>query len=115
VADTELDGRIEIWTRDAIAVNHFEDIPLSEFEVPPTIVLRFENQHLVDVSSQFQPYYDQQIDQFRAQLDSRLLSKFKDCDGRSSVISPEELNDLLDLTSTKIKAGYEPEVPWGRY
>ena len=108
-ADTDLDGRIEIWTRDAITVNHFEDIPLSEFEVPPTIVLRFENQHLVDVSSQFQPYYDRQIAQLRAQFDSRLLSKFKDCDGRLSVIPPEELNDLLGLTSTKIKV---LEIVW---
>src|ERR1700728_4869225 len=88
-ADTNLDGRIEIWTRDAVAVNHFEDIPLSEFEFPPTIVLRFENRHLVDVSAQFQPYYDQQIAQLRSQLDSRLLGKFKDCDGRLSAIPPE--------------------------
>ena len=108
-ADTDLDGRIEIWTRDAIAVNRFEDIPLFKFEVPPTIVLRFENRHLVDVSSQFQPYYDQQIARLRTQLDSRLLSKFKQCDGQLSVIPPEELNDLLDLTSTKIKV---LEIVW---
>lgn len=108
-ADSNLDGRIEIWTRDAVAVNHFEDIPLSEFEFPPTIVLRFENRHLVDVSAQFQPYYDQQIAQLRSQLDSRLLGKFKECDGQLSVIPPEELNDLLGLTSTKIKV---LEIVW---
>jgi len=108
-ADTEMDGRVEIWTRDAMAVNRFEDIPLSEFEVPPTLVLRFENQHLIDVSSQFQPYYDEQIASLRFQLSSGLLSKFKNCDGRLSVVPPEELNDLLDLTSTKIKV---LEIVW---
>ncbi len=102
-ADTDMDGRVEIWTRDAVALNRFDDIPLSEFEFLPTLVLRFENQHLVDVSSQFQPYYDEQIARLRTQLNSGLLSKFKNCDGRLSVIPPEELRDLLDLTSTKIK------------
>ena len=108
-ADTNLNGRIEIWTRDAVAVNRFDDIPLSGFEVPPTIVLRFENQHLVDVSSQFRPYYDQQIAQLRAQLDSGLLGKFKNCDGQLSVVPPEELNDLLVLTNTKINV---LEIVW---
>ena len=108
-ADTDMDGRVVIWTRDAVAVNRFEDIPLSEFEFPPSLALQFENQHLVDVSAQFQPYYDEQIAKLRAQLDPQLLGKFKKCDGQLFVVPPEELNDLLDLRSTKTKV---LEIVW---
>ncbi len=55
-ADTDLDGRVEIWTDDAAAVASFETFVLGELDAPPTVVLRFERGQLLDVSSEFQTY-----------------------------------------------------------
>ena len=41
-ADTDLDGRIEVWTDDAAAVNSFERLPGTAFDFAPTVVLRIE-------------------------------------------------------------------------
>jgi hypothetical protein len=41
-AATDLNGRIEIWTADAGAIDNFENLPLSTFDFAPMIVLRFE-------------------------------------------------------------------------
>jgi hypothetical protein len=108
-ADANLDGSIEIWTRDAETLNHFEGIPPSDFDFLPTLVLRFEKQRLVDASAEFQPYYDGQIEQIRKQFDSRLLPGFKNSDGKLDVIPPEQLNNLHDLLTTKIQV---LEIVW---
>jgi len=52
-ADSDLDGRIEIWTDDAAAVDGFEGLRVGEIEFVPTYVLRFEQGRLLDVSSEF--------------------------------------------------------------
>jgi hypothetical protein len=67
--DTNLDGQIEIWTHDAGVVNGFEGIPLSAFDFPPAIALRFEKQRLIDVSFEFPSHFDSQIATLRGQLD----------------------------------------------
>ncbi len=57
-ADTDLDGRLEIWTNDAAAVEGFENLGPAELDSAPTIVLRFEHGELLEASSEFQPYFD---------------------------------------------------------
>jgi hypothetical protein len=102
-ADTNLDGRIEIWTADAGTIDNFENLPLSTFDFAPTIVLRFEKSRLVDVSSEFQPQYDRQIAMLRAQLDARDLSDFKASDGKLSTVSALTVDEFHSLRITKVK------------
>src|ERR1700686_4647537 len=68
-ADTDLDGRLEIWSHDAAAVAGFETFVLGEFAAPPTMVLRFEGGRLLDVSSEFQPVFDSEIAKIREKID----------------------------------------------
>jgi len=102
-ADTNLDGQIEIWTRDASVVNGFEGIPLNAFDFPPAIALRFEDRRLIDVSSEFPSQYDRQIAVLRAQLDPADLTRFKQSNGKLSSPSPVSFQELRSLQSTKIK------------
>ena len=81
-ADVDLDGRVEIWTDDAAAVNQFENLSLAELDFAPPVILRFEHNQLLDVSSEFQSYFDDRIAQQRAKLDARALKDFKDSDGK---------------------------------
>jgi hypothetical protein len=108
-ADTDLDGRIEIWTGDVRAADGFEGLPLADFDFAPTVVMRFQNQRLIDVSPEFRRYYDRQIAQVRAQLDSRQLSDFKSSDGTLSTIPPWQVERLRGLMTTKIKV---LEIVW---
>jgi hypothetical protein len=101
-ADTDLDGRIEIWTGDA-AVDGFENLALSELDFAPTIVLRFENRRLMDVSSEFRSHFDGQIAEVRARLDAQELTDFRNSDGKLPVMSPLPVEQLHRLRITKIK------------
>jgi len=65
-ADTDLDGRVEIWMDDAVAVDGFERVPGADLDFPPMVVLRFEKGRPVDVGSEFQSYYDAQIAKLRS-------------------------------------------------
>jgi hypothetical protein len=102
-ADTDLDGRIEIWTSDAEAVNGFENISLEGLDFAPTIVLRFERKRLTDISSEFQSDFDRQIAAARTQLDAQRLGEFKLSDGALSNKSPLPADQLHRLMTTKIK------------
>ena len=103
-ADTRLDGTVEIWTTDAAAVNGFEGLPRRAFEVAPTVVLRFENKKLMDVSSEFRPYFDAQITLLRSQLDAQQLSNFKQSDGKLANDTPSAKAPPAGLLATKILA-----------
>jgi hypothetical protein len=107
--DTDLDGRIEIWTSDAGAVDGFENLPLSALDFAPPIALRFEHKRLMDVSSEFPAQFDRQIATVRAQLDARQLSDFKNSDGQLSTLSPPKMEELHRLRMTKIKV---LEIVW---
>jgi hypothetical protein len=107
--DTNLDGQVEIWTHDANAANGFEGIPLSGFDFPPAIALRFEHQRLIDVSSEFSSHFDSQIATVRAQLDPNDLNRFKNSDGKPSSVSRLSWNELHGLMSTRIKV---LEIVW---
>jgi hypothetical protein len=101
--DTDLDGRIEIWTNDAEAVNGFENIPLNALDFAPPVVLRFEQKQLIDVSSEFRPDFDRRIATLRAQLNDQQLSEFKHSDGALSTRSSLPLDQAHALSATKIK------------
>jgi hypothetical protein len=102
-ADTDLDGRIEIWTNDAEAVSGFENIPLNALDFAPPVVLRFEQKQLIDVSSQFRSDFDRQIATVRAQLNEQRLSEFKLSDGALSNKSSLPLDQAHSLSITKIR------------
>jgi hypothetical protein len=100
-ADTRLFQTVEIWTTDAAAVNGFENLPRSAFDFAPTVVLRFEDKKLIDVSSEFRPYFDHQIALLRSQLNAQQLSDFSKSDGQlSNDQSPTK--DQLLATKTKV-------------
>jgi hypothetical protein len=108
-ADTRLDGTVEIWTTDSAAVNGFDGVPLSAFDIPPTTVLRFENEKLMDVSSEFRPHFDKQIETLRSQLSDRELSEFKASDGRLSGEHLAPGGSPRGLLATKVKV---LEIVW---
>jgi hypothetical protein len=111
-ADTDLDGRVEIWTDDSAAVDGFEHFDVRQLDFPPPIVLRFTNGQLLDVSAEFQPYFDQQIAKVRAGLDARQLSDFQSSDGRlapADFSSREELRENDYLLGIKFKV---LEIVW---
>jgi hypothetical protein len=102
-ADTDLDGRVEIWTNDAKAVDGFEGLPVKALDFAPPVVLRFEHQRLVDASYQFRSYYDRQIASVRAQLDAKQLSEFKGSDGKFSGLSKMPMEQARSLMSAKTR------------
>lgn len=102
-ADTDLDGRVEIWTDDAAAVNGFDDMPRNAFDFAPPVVLRFEQKRLVDVSAEFQSDYDRRIAVLRAQVDAQELSDFKHSDGRLNSLYPPTPEEWARLRATKAK------------
>ncbi|HTV81459.1 MAG TPA: hypothetical protein VME18_02320 [Acidobacteriaceae bacterium] len=105
--DVNLRDRVEIWTDDARAVDGFDNLPVSSWDFAPTVVLRFDNRRLIDVSSEYQKYFDRQIAQVRSQLDAEALDEFRKSDGKLSFPSrPEDLHLLL---MTKIKV---LEISW---
>ncbi len=108
-ADTHLDGRVEIWTDDAKAINGFDDIPPGALDFAPPVVLRFEDKKLIDVSAEFQPEYDRRIDALRAQLDIRQLADFKASDGKLKSLYPPTPEEWARLRATKVKV---LEIVW---
>ena len=108
-ADTDLDGRVEIWTDDAVAVDQFEGIPKADLDFAPTVVLRFEKGHLVDAGSEFVSYYDAEISKLRSQMNQADLAEFEQSDGRLSFKSPGSNANLHRLIRTKISV---LEVIW---
>ena len=103
-ADAELDGRIEIWTNDAASTHEFYDPNVERPELAPTVVLRFVQGRLLDVSSQFRGYFDNQIAALRGQLNSDDLREFKNSNGRlppTAHFSAEDLRRSQNLERTK--------------
>lgn len=96
-SDKDLDGRVEIWTQDAAAVNGFENLELAELDYPPNVAFRFAHGRLVDVSDEFQPYFDEEITRIRAEIHAQDLQDFKRSDGKLTPtlsISPDRLHQL---------------------
>ena len=108
-ADTDLDGRVEIWTDDAASVEGFENLRLRDLDFAPPIVLRFVSGRLLDVSSEFQPYFDQKIAEVRAKLNSQDLGDFKSSDGKLASAAALPASGLPRLRGVKVKV---LEIVW---
>jgi hypothetical protein len=110
-ADRDLDGRVEIWTDDAAAVDGFEGLRLSEIEFLPRYVIRFEQGRLLDVSSEFQDFADQIIAKVREKLNHADLHRFKADSNlrKSAAMSGEELARVAQLRTVKIQV---LEIVW---
>jgi hypothetical protein len=108
-ADTDLDGRIEIWTDDAAAVEGFDNLRLSDLDFAPPIVLRFVRGRLLDASSEFQAYYDQKIAEVRAKLSPQDLPDFKNSDGKLVSTASIPAVKLIQLRKVKLKT---LEIVW---
>jgi hypothetical protein len=108
-ADTDLDGRVEIWTDDAATMDGFENFHLRDLDFAPPTVLRFERGRLLDASSEFQPYFDQKIADERAKLNPQDLGEFKSSDGKLAIASAVPADRFLRLRSVKIKV---LEIVW---
>ncbi|HLH30161.1 MAG TPA: hypothetical protein VKY31_03090, partial [Terriglobia bacterium] len=105
-ADTDLDGQVEIWTNDAASLIDFENADIDRPEFAPTVILRFVHGRLLDVGSEFQSYFDSQIERFRSVLSPQDIQDFKNSDGRlppTSHFSLEDLRHSQNLERTKIK------------
>jgi hypothetical protein len=108
-SDTDLDGRVEIWTDDAAAVDGFEDFVIGEFDFAPTIVLRFQHGRLLDVTSEFRPYVDREIAKLHGELDAQDLRDFKDSDCKLVPSASRSAKQLHQLRGMKIKV---LEIVW---
>jgi len=108
-ADTDLDGRIEIWTDDAAAVDGFENLHLSDLDFAPPIVLRFARGRLLDVGSEFRPYYNQKITEERAKIVAQDLEDFKNSDGKLEPVSMVPVIKLSRMRNAKTKV---LEIVW---
>jgi hypothetical protein len=109
-ADTDLDDEIEIWTNDAAAINGFENLTVSELDSPPTVVLRFDHDKLLDVSAEFQSHYDGEISRTRSAMQSQDLQDFKNSDGKlAEMLTPASADRLHRLRRIKIKV---LEIAW---
>jgi hypothetical protein len=108
-ADTDLDGRVEIWTDDAAAVDGFENMRLRDLDFAPPIVLRFERGRLLDAGSEFQPYFDQKIADERAKLNPQDLGDFKASDGKLASPAALPAGWLYRLRNVKMKV---LEIVW---
>jgi hypothetical protein len=105
-ADTDLDGQVEIWTNDVAALEGFESRESGEAYSAPTVVLRFVQERLLDVGSEFQGYFDGQIKKVRGTLNPEELREFKNSNGRlppTAHFSPEDLHRSENLGRTKEK------------
>ena len=80
-----------------------------DLETPPTIVLRFENGKLLDVSSEFQAYFDHEIARLGKDLDPAALRNFKSSDGKLPLNSPLPAERLHQLRQVKAKV---LEIVW---
>ncbi|HEY2647499.1 MAG TPA: hypothetical protein VGI34_11020, partial [Candidatus Acidoferrales bacterium] len=107
-ADTDLDGRVEVWTDDAAAVDGFENLRLLDLDFPPPVVLRFTRGKLQEVGAEFRPYFDKKIAAERAKLNPEDLADFKASDGKLTPGSIQAVR-LSRLRSAKMKV---LEIVW---
>ncbi|HTV82582.1 MAG TPA: energy transducer TonB [Acidobacteriaceae bacterium] len=106
--DADFNGRIAIWTSDAAAVNGFDGLRYADFDFPPTVVLRYENRKLEDVSAEYPRQYDKQIAQVGAQLTPQALAAFRNSDGKLED-GYRPWPELIALRKTKAKV---LEIVW---
>ena len=106
-ADSSLNGQVEIWTDDAAAVDGFEGLRLAQLQFLPACVLSFRDGKLLDVSSEFESYYDNIAAKIRAQINPQQLAAFR-AGGKSE---PPRLKALvLELVWAYLYSGREKQA-----
>lgn len=108
-SDIKMDGTVEIWTNDAAAVNGFETLMLGELDSPPTVIFRFTQGRLLDVSTDFQSYFDSEIAHMRAEIHEQDLQDFKKSDGQLTATNSGSPEQVHKLRMVKIKV---LEIVW---
>ena len=108
-ADTDLDGRVEIWSDDAAAAAGIEDIRPGDLDFAPPVVLRFQRGKLLDASAEFQPYFDQKISDERARLTPQDLADFKNSDGKLDRVPSKPDDRVKRLQTIKMRV---LEIVW---
>jgi hypothetical protein len=102
-ADTDLDGKVEIWATDAAVLDSLDGLTAGEMEFPPTYVLRLAHGRLLDVNSEFRSYFDDVIAKIRTQIDPALLHDFRLSDGLLEPKSDSEAARMNKLRPVKIQ------------
>lgn len=108
-ADTDLDGRIEIWTDDAASLDGFETLRAKDLDLPPPIALRFARGRLLDASAEFRSTFDEKIAAEKAQLTPADLGDFKTCDGKLTDPTLYPATTFVRLKNVKMKI---LEIAW---
>jgi hypothetical protein len=118
-ADTNLDGRVEIWAEDAEAIDGLDGLSATTFDFLPTYVLRFEGDRLLDATREFTPHFDAIISRLRAKLTWAQLADFTSSDGKLalSISDTEQLRHLrnakmavLEIVWSYLYSGREEEA-----
>jgi hypothetical protein len=119
-SDTDLDGQVEIWTDDAAAVDGFETLRVAELDFAPPVILRFSRGKLLDVSPEFQFFFDNHISTLREALSADELGNFRRSDGKlisNDLSSAERIHKLravkmkvLEIVWSYLYSGREPQA-----
>ena len=102
-ADTDLDGRLEIWTDDAASLAGFEALRAGDFDFLPPVVLRFVRGRLLDAGAEFRSSFDEKIQGEKAKLTALDLGDFKTSDGKLTDPSLYPATLFVHLKSVKAK------------
>jgi hypothetical protein len=106
--DAGFHQQVAIWTTDAAAVDGFDGLADADYRAPPTVVLQFDHNTLVDVSAWYREQYDHQIAALRRTLTAKALIEFRKTDGQLSAGSLPTA-ELVPLRKTKAAA---LEIVW---
>lgn len=100
-ADTDLDGRVEIWVEDRASIDGLEGLNQTDIQYPPTYVLRFEHGQLHDASQAFQDHFDRIIAQLRKAINPDDLRAFENSN-EILHYSVERIDEWRRLRAVKI-------------
>jgi hypothetical protein len=107
-ADTDLDGRVEIWAEDRAAIDGLDGLTQVEIKYPPTYVLRFEQGRLLDASSDFEDHFDHVVAKVRGAMTPEDLRAFLLSDGKLE-LSADKVEQWRKLRATKVQV---LEIVW---
>jgi hypothetical protein len=110
-ADTDLDGRVEIWAEDRASIDGLEGLNQDAIRYPPSYVLRFEHGRLLDASRAFQEYFDQIIAAVRREMNPDDLRAFHQSSG-SLQYSIGRIDEWRKLRSIRVQV---LEIVWAYF
>lgn len=107
-ADTDMDGRVEIWAEDRASIDGIEGLNQTEIQYPPTYVLRFEHGQLLDASQAFQDHFDRIIAELRKAINPDDLRAFEKSN-EGLHYSVERIDEWRRLRAVKVAV---MEIVW---